>query len=72
MSDSFKKTEIVPNKLIDLLVSDVFSKHGINKEKVKGRLTEEKRQMLKEMVEDLTKKVDQFVSETNPKKTNGK
>ncbi|MDC7724424.1 spore coat protein (plasmid) [Priestia aryabhattai] len=70
MSDSFKKTEIVPNKLIDLLVSDVFSKHGISKEQVKGKLTEEKRQMLKEMVEDLTKKVDQFVSETNSKKTN--
>ncbi|MFE3898709.1 MULTISPECIES: spore coat protein [Priestia] len=68
MSDSFKKTEIVPNKLIDLLVSDVFSKHGINKEQVKGKLTEEKRQMLKEMVEDLTKKVDQFVNETNSKK----
>ncbi|MFE3982816.1 MULTISPECIES: spore coat protein [unclassified Priestia] len=72
MSDSFKKTEIVPNKLIDLLVSDVFSKHGINKEQVKGQLTEEKRQMLKEMVEDLTKKVDQFVNETNSKKTGEK
>ncbi|MFE0565571.1 spore coat protein [Priestia megaterium] len=58
MSDLLKKTEIVPNKLIDLLVSDIFSKHGVDKEQVKGKLSEEKKQMLKEMVEDLAKRVD--------------
>ncbi|USL45774.1 spore coat protein [Priestia megaterium] len=68
MSDSLKKTEIVPNKLIDLLVSDIFSKYGVDKEQVKGRLSEEKKQILKEMVEDLSKRVNQFVSENNAKK----
>ncbi|AEN92104.1 MULTISPECIES: spore coat protein [Bacillaceae] len=65
MSDSPKKPEIVPNKLMDLLVNDVFSKHGIDKEKIKGNLSEEKKQMLKEMVEDLSKRVDEFVKQTN-------
>ncbi|MEW4281690.1 spore coat protein [Priestia megaterium] len=64
MSDSQKNPEIVPNKLMDLLVNDVFSKHGIDKEQVKGRLSEEKKQMLKEMVEDLSKRVDEFVKQT--------
>ncbi|WP_195695423.1 spore coat protein [Priestia megaterium] len=64
MSDSQKKPEIVPNKLMDLLVNDVFSKHGIDKEQIKGRLSEEKKQMLKEMVEDLSKRVDEFVQQT--------
>ena len=65
MSDSQKRPEIVPNKLIDLLVNDVFSKHGIDKEQIKGKLSEEKKQMLKEMVEDLSKRVDEFVKQTN-------
>ncbi|MCM3155480.1 spore coat protein [Priestia megaterium] len=65
MSDSQKRQEIVPNKLMDLLVSDVFSKHGIDKEQVKGKLSEEKKQMLREMVEDLSKRVDEFVKQTN-------
>ncbi|MCU7713021.1 spore coat protein [Priestia sp. YIM B13446] len=64
MSDSQKNPEIVPNKLMDLLVNDVFSKHGIDKEQIKGRLSEEKKQMLKEMVEDLSKRVDEFVQQT--------
>ncbi|MED4051921.1 MULTISPECIES: spore coat protein [Priestia] len=65
MSDSQKRPEIVPNKLMDLLVNDVFSKHGIDKEQVKGNLSEEKKKMLKEMVEDLSKRVDEFVKQTN-------
>lgn len=65
MSDSQKRPEIVPNKLMDLLVNDVFSKHGIDKEQIKGKLSEEKKQMLKEMVEDLSKRVDEFVKQTN-------
>ncbi|MFE4036088.1 spore coat protein [Priestia sp. YIM B13489] len=64
MSDSQKNPEIVPNKLMDLLVNDIFSKHGIDKEQIKGRLSEEKKQMLKEMVEDLSKRVDEFVKQT--------
>jgi spore coat protein W len=65
MSDSQKRPEIVPNKLMDLLVNDVFSKHGIDKEQVKGNLSEEKKKMLREMVEDLSKRVDEFVKQTN-------
>jgi spore coat protein W len=65
MSDSQKRPEIVPNKLMDLLVNDIFSKHGIDKEQIKGKLSEEKKQMLKEMVEDLSKRVDEFVKQTN-------
>ncbi|MGG0487023.1 spore coat protein [Priestia aryabhattai] len=65
MNNSQKKNEIVPNNLMDLLVNDVFSKHGIDKEKIKENLSEEKKKMLKEMVEDLSKRVDEFVKQTN-------
>ncbi|MDY0943756.1 spore coat protein [Priestia megaterium] len=65
MSDSQRRPEIVPNKIIEVLVNDVFSKHGIDKEQVKGKLSEEKKQMLKEIVEDLSKRVDEFVKQTN-------
>lgn len=65
MSDSKKRTDIVPNNLMDLLVNDIFSKHGIDKEKVKGNLSDDQKKMIKEMVEDLSKKVDEFVKQTN-------
>jgi spore coat protein W len=52
----------IPNKLIDLLVSDIFKKNGVNLEEGKGKLSAEEKQMIKELVDDLRKQVDAFVN----------
>ena len=61
MSDSSNNPKI-PNAIIDLLVSDLFMKNGINVEKVKEQLSDEQKQMLKKMVKDLSQQVDSFVN----------
>lgn len=67
MSDSSQRPNI-PAKVIDLLVSDIFTKNSIKTDDVKGRLSEEQKQLLRELVEDLSQKVDAFVESTSPKK----
>jgi spore coat protein W len=60
----------IPKTLIDLLVSDIFQKNGINIENAKNNLSNEQREMIKNLVNDLTKQVDSFVKsqESNQKK----
>ncbi|WP_010651803.1 spore coat protein [Oceanobacillus massiliensis] len=62
MSDSSNQ---LPGKVVEVMVDSIFRKNGIKKEELKKNLSEEQKQMLKEMVEDLKKQVDQF----NNKKT---
>jgi spore coat protein W len=62
VSDSSKNLDKIPNTVVDLLVSDIFRKHGVTAEKVKKNLSEEQKKMLKELVEDLSKRVDTFVN----------
>ena len=69
MSESPKKTNAIPNKVIDLIVSNTLSKNGVNLDDVKGKLSDEQKQLLKELVEELTLQVDQFVDKpTSTKK----
>lgn len=69
MSDSSKKTNAIPDKVIDLIVSNTLSKNGVDLDDVKGKLSAEQKKLLKELVEDLTLQVDQFVDQpTSPKK----
>lgn len=63
MSDSPKKTNAIPNKVIDLIVSNTLSKNGVNMDEIKGKLSDEQKQLLKELVEELTLQVDQFVDQ---------
>jgi spore coat protein W len=67
VSDSSKKPEL-PKAIIDLLVSDVLIKNGINIEKAKGKLSDEQKKMLKELVNDLSQQVDSFVKSPITKK----
>lgn len=55
----------LPNKVIDLLVSDIFNKNNINVAKAKRNISNEQKEMLKELVEDLSQQVDQFLKTTN-------
>lgn len=72
MSDSSKKTNAIPDKVIDLLVSNTLSKNGVDLEEVKGKLTAEQKQSLKELVEELALQVDQFVDQPTSQKKDSK
>lgn len=69
MSDLPEKPKAVPNKVIDLLIGNILQKNGINLENAKGKLSSEQKQVIKELVEDITQQVDAFVNQaTSPKK----
>lgn len=65
MSDQPKKRNAIPNSLIDLFVNDILQKNGISKNEVKEKLTDDKKRAIKELVEDLSKQVDSFISSSN-------
>ncbi|AWG44282.1 spore coat protein (plasmid) [Priestia filamentosa] len=66
MSDSSKQQSskqqenMVPDKIVDLMVGNILRKNGVKTEDVKKNLSDEQKQMLKELVEDLKDQVDQF------------
>lgn len=69
LSDLPKKTNAISDKVIDLIVSNTLSKNGVDLDDVKGKISAEEKQLLKELVEELTLQVDQFVDQsTSPKK----
>lgn len=63
MSNLPEKPEIISNKVVDLLVSNAFRKNGIDVESLKGKLLDEQKQAIKELVEELTQQVDAFVKQ---------
>ncbi|MFP7300586.1 spore coat protein [Neobacillus niacini] len=67
MSDS-NQNPLFTGKIIDLLVSDILRKNGINIEKGKTNLSPEQKQLIKDLVNDLSQQVDAFVSKENPTK----
>lgn len=64
-----KDPNAIPNKVVDILVSEVLRKNGVNLENTKSKLTEEQKQSLKELVEDLKSQVDTFVNQPTTKKS---
>lgn len=68
MSEIPKKANAIPNKVIDLIVSDTLRKNGVDLDDVKGKLSTEQKQLLKELVEELTLQVDQFIDPTSEKR----
>ena len=56
MSDIDKVSKI----LSDLIIADTFNKHGVTPDRTKG-LSQEQKQQVKDLVEDLKKQVDQFL-----------
>ncbi|KGR89825.1 spore coat protein [Ureibacillus massiliensis 4400831 = CIP 108448 = CCUG 49529] len=68
MSENPKSPNTVSNKLIDLLVSDVLQKNGVDLEKAKTKLSDDQKQSLKELVQDLSTQVNDFVKEANASK----
>ena len=67
MSDEQNQNpQLIPQQIIDLLVSDLFRKNGINVEKAKEKLSDEQKQMIKELASDLSKQVESFVKSSSP------
>lgn len=61
---------LLPEKVVELMVQQVLKKNGVKTDEVKNNVSDEQKQMLKDMVEDLRKQVEQFnAGEKNTKKT---
>lgn len=69
MSNSPEKPNGIPNAVVDLLVSEVLRKNGVNLEQTKNKLTDEQKQSIKQLVEDLQSQVDSFVKQSPKKNT---
>jgi spore coat protein W len=67
VSDS-NQNPLLTGKIIDLLVSDLFKKNGINLDQGKANLSPEQKQLIKELVNDLSQQVDAFVNKENTSK----
>jgi len=63
--DQNQSPQLIPQSIINLLVSDLFRKNGINVEKAKEKLSDEQKQMIKELVSDLTNQVEEFVKKSS-------
>ena len=60
MSDSSQNPNL-SNKVIDLLVKDIFQKNNINIEKAKSNISDGQKEMLRDLVQDLSQQVDGFL-----------
>lgn len=63
--DQNQPPQLIPQQIINLLVSDLFRKNGINVEKATEKLSDEQKQMIKELVSDLTNQVESFVKSSS-------
>ncbi|ASF38052.1 spore coat protein [Halobacillus halophilus] len=60
--DSSKKhSKPIPNSVLDLLISDIFKKNGVNENKIKEKLSDEQKKRIKDMVDDLSSQVDTLI-----------
>ncbi|HWK21467.1 MAG TPA: spore coat protein [Ureibacillus sp.] len=59
-----EQPKAIPNKVVDLLVSEVFRKNNVNVENAKTKLSEDQKQAIKDLVEELKSQVDTFVKQT--------
>ncbi|QKY71114.1 spore coat protein [Lentibacillus sp. CBA3610] len=70
MADNTSKHNAIPEKVVKVMIDDIFRKNNVNPEEVKNNVSNEQRQMLKDMVEDLREQVEQFNNgEKNKTKT---
>ncbi|WP_245183648.1 spore coat protein [Lentibacillus salicampi] len=60
MAENQSKNDPIPGKVVKVMVDEILRKNNVKPEQVKNNISNEQRQMLKEMVEDLKTQVDQF------------
>ncbi|GGH71416.1 hypothetical protein GCM10010978_07320 [Compostibacillus humi] len=54
------KNHFPSEKVVQVMVDSILRKNGVKREELKSNISEEQKQMLKEMVEDLRKQVEAF------------
>lgn len=59
MGDSSKNFKM-PQKVVEVMIDNIFRKNDIKKEEIKKNISEEQKIMIKEMIEDLKQQVEQF------------
>ncbi|MFD1361148.1 spore coat protein [Lentibacillus salinarum] len=50
----------IPEKVVKVMIDDIFRKNNVKPEEVKNNMSNDQKQMLKDMVEDLRTQVEQF------------
>lgn len=68
MSNLSKDPNGIQHKVVDLLVSEVFRKNGVNLNHVKENITDEQKTAIKDLVNELKLQVDAFVQSNDDKK----
>ncbi|MFJ7826377.1 spore coat protein [Psychrobacillus sp. NPDC096623] len=68
MSNLPEKPNAISNKVIDLLVDDTLRRNGIDPDNIKKKLSDQQKQQLKELVEDLTTQVNKFNNQSSTDK----
>ncbi|RFB21171.1 hypothetical protein DZB87_25395 [Bacillus sp. ALD] len=53
LNNSNQKPGETPNKLMELMMLNILQKHGITKESVKGQVTDEQKQLILDLLEEL-------------------
>ena len=59
MSDSSKQ-QPVSNKVVEVLVNSIFRKNGVQPNELKKKVSDEQKELIKEMVEELKLQVEEF------------
>ncbi|MBT2255890.1 hypothetical protein J7E51_11205 [Priestia megaterium] len=53
LNNSNQKPGETPNRLMELMMLNILQKHGITKENVKGQVTDEQKQLIFDLLEEL-------------------
>ncbi|UMZ35843.1 hypothetical protein [Priestia megaterium] len=72
MDNSNQKPGASPNRLMELMMQGVLQKHGITRESVNERLSEEQKKLIVDLLEELKHQADALVSKNTSQKTNTK
>lgn len=62
----------LPDQIVELVVGDILKKNGIDLDKAKRNISEEQKQMMRELVKDLTQRVNNFVNNPESQDSNKK
>lgn len=70
LNNSNQKPGETPNKLMELMMLNILQKHGITKESVKGKVTDEQKRLIFDLLEELKQQSGSLVDRaksTSPK-----
>jgi len=65
LNNSNQKPGETPNKLMELMILNIFQKHGITKESIKGKVTDEQKQLILDLLEELNQQASSLVDGAN-------